>query len=194
MEHSFFAAEDDKYSALWKDDYRDANWKRLASIVLKKTASYDGHVSLLDFGFGSGRSIDFFESKGFNVCGVEISSYAVGVQLAKGRDIYHASLDDLCMLGDKQFDFGFCNDVLEHIPLHLIGRSLAEMVRVCSDALFLSVCPTPSHHLSKESENLHLTVRPEPWWANEFMKYGPVERFRFLFSRSVRYTINLKHS
>lgn len=136
--------------------------------------------------------MDFFERTGFYVEGTEISFYVIDYQRRKGRIVYHASLDELKDIGNGQFNVGFCNDVLEHMPEELVKPSLEEMARVCSDYLFVSVCPTPSDHLSLEGENLHLTVRPTSWWETQFKNYGEVERLRFLFSRSARYVINLK--
>ncbi len=96
------------------------------------------------------------------------------------------------MIPDNQFKIGFCNDVLEHIPEELVVPSLNEMARVCSDYLLISVCPKPSHHLSLDGENLHLTIKPESSWEELFQKYGNVRKIKFWFSRSARYVIDLK--
>ncbi|MBS3113718.1 class I SAM-dependent methyltransferase [Candidatus Woesearchaeota archaeon] len=185
-----FGRENRKYSALWQNGYGDANWRRLAKYVLAKVDTSE-RLSLIDFGFGRGAALDFFERHAFYVEGVEISSYAVENQRSKGRSVHYSSLDNLPMLKDGQFSIGFCNDVIEHVPEDLVAPSLEEMTRVCSRYLFISVCPTPSHHLSLNEENLHLTVKPVLWWEEQFKRYGEIERLRFLFSRSARYKINL---
>jgi len=192
MEESTFQREDRKYSSLWSSGYTSANWERLAKAGIKKIHFLKGTPSMIDFGFGKGAAMKFFEENGIEIKGVEISKYAVEEQLKKGKKVYHASLDNLEMFADKSFRMGFCNDVLEHIPEKLIIPSLDEMTRVCSDYLFLSVCPTLSNHLSQNGENLHLTVKPEIWWEQLFEKYGKVKRMKFLFSRSARYEIDLK--
>ena len=192
MDLTVFRREDRKYSGLWADGYSDANWDRLAKRVFTKLNSNGHRISLIDFGFGTGNAMDYFERRGFYVEGTEISSHAVARQLKRGRKVYHTSIDDLSSMQDKQFEVGFCNDVIEHIPTELVAPSLEEMARVCSDYLFVSVCPTPSNHLSLEGENLHLTIRPLSWWEDQFRNYGDVEKLRLLFSRSARYAINLK--
>ena len=188
MDEKRFKIEDKKYSGLWKNGYKDANWKKLANEALKMKSLYK-NPSLIDFGLGNGNALDFFEGKDFHVEGVDISSYAVEAQRKSGRKVYHASLDNLSMIKNNQFSVGFCNDVLEHMPEELVAASIKEMSRVCLDYLFISVCPKPSHHLSLEGENLHLTVRPEHWWSEQFSNFGEVKRLRFLFSRSLRYVI-----
>jgi len=193
MDAETFAREDRKYSELWKDGYREANWKRLARAVLGScTPNKNGQrTSLIDLGFGRGAALDFFEEKGFRVAGVDISSYAVLVQRPKKREVYQASLDDMRFLTDGCFDIGFANDTLEHIPEELIRASLAEAARICSEYLFVSVCPMPSHHLSLEGENLHLTVKPRKWWEEQLAALGRIERVPFLLSRSLRYAVEL---
>lgn len=192
MDTHTFQREDKKYSDLWQDGYGNANWQRLANVVARVAESYNEKPYIIDFGFGSGYAMDFFEGRGLCVEGTDISSFAVETQKKKGRRAYHRSLDNLGLLEDNQYNIGFCNDVIEHVPEELVVPSLEEMTRVCSDYLFLSVCPTPSHHLSLEGENLHLTVRPESWWEEKFQKYGSVERIKFWLSRSARYMIDLK--
>jgi hypothetical protein len=187
-----FQKEDLKYSALWQNDYKDANWQRLAKVGIRLSKNLDGDKTLVDFGFGRGSAMKFFEDKGFKVSGVEISRYAVDECKKKGMDVYHSSLDALTIFEDDKFKIGFCNDVMEHIPDDSVIGSLDEMARVCSQYLLLSVCPTPSHHLSMEGENLHLTVRPAYWWERRFEKYGRVEKMNFFMSRSLRYVIELK--
>jgi hypothetical protein len=191
MDELRFTIEDHKYSRLWQDGYKEAHWKRLARFALKTTRGTTP-LSGVDFGFGNGNTMDYFLSHGFHVQGVEISHYAVTRQRELGRVVHHASLDDIHILGDNQFTFGFCNDVIEHLPEEYVTPSLDEMTRLCSDYLFISVCPEPSHHLSFEGENLHLTVKPEAWWRERFERYGQTEKINFWFSRSLRYVIDLK--
>ncbi|MBI4020250.1 MAG: methyltransferase domain-containing protein [Candidatus Aenigmarchaeota archaeon] len=191
MDAATFAKEDRKYSALWQNGYMDANWGRMARKALITMHNASGK-SIVDFGFGRGSAMDYFEGHGFHPQGVDISAYAVEQQRKKGREAYQASLDNLHMFPEHRFNAGFCNDVMEHIPEENVAPSLDEMARVCSEYLFISVCPTPSHHLSLEGENLHLTVRPVEWWEQAFSQYGDVERLKFWLSRSARYVVYLR--
>ena len=66
MELNIFRKEDTKYSQLWQNGYKEANWKKLISAVIDKAEPCNQH-SLVDFGFGMGAALDFFEKKGFYV-------------------------------------------------------------------------------------------------------------------------------
>lgn len=92
---------------------------------------------------------------------------------------------------DNSFEFGFSNDVLEHIDEKYVDAALSEMKRVCTHSLYLSICPTPSKNKSREGENLHLTVRPKEWWEENLRRIGAVRELRFFLSRSIRYEVTL---
>ena len=189
MEKLQFQTEDEKYSLLWNNNYNPANWQRLA----QKLVENEEKGRIIDFGFGEGSAIDYFIKNRFQVEGIEISSYAIKKQRDKGIIVHHSSLDHIPSIQDKSFEFGFCNDVIEHLPQNAIIPTLNEMKRICSGKIYLSVCPTPSHHLSDNGENLHLTVKPKEWWENEFKKIGQIEQIRFWFSRSLRYQIKINN-
>ncbi len=190
MPEDFFKTEDRKYSLLWQDSYKEAHWKKLASKLIEQ---YPPHSSLIDFGFGNGSALRYFQNKGYQVTGVDISSYAV--RIAEPHfEVYHSSLDNIKFIEDKKFTIGFCNDVIEHVPEFLVLASLKEMARVCRQSLFISVCPTLSHHLSHDGENLHLTVKDKTWWEEQLNQIGIVRKFNFMFSRSLRYQVILNQS
>jgi len=189
MDRQTFEHESMKYDLMWMDGYRDANWHVLAKAVMR-TADAKKHT-LVDLGFGKGTAMAFFQSSGFQIEGVDISQYAVERQRFMGRTVYHSSLDDLSFFKDDQFNVGFCNDVLEHMPPSDVEKSLEEMARVCSDYLFVSVCPRPAHNRSKDGVNLHLTVEPKSWWKEELGRFGKVTTLWPYISRSGRYMVEL---
>lgn len=187
MDRNLFRGEDEKYSKLWRDSYKDAHWERLANRLAREAVKGE---SVIDFGFGRGAALDFFEGNGLVVAGVDVSSFAVAQQRMGNRRVFHASLDDMAEVPADAFDFGFCNDVLEHLPPESVERALLEIGRICRKKLFASVCPTASHHLSPTGENLHLTVRSENWWKEQLEKLGSVIKLRFWLSRSVRFVVD----
>jgi len=184
--------ESRKYDNLWRTNYRDANWQHLARSLVRKVGPNTHRLSLVDFGFGSGNTLEFFKNRGFYVEGVDISSYVVAAKRGNGVTVHHASLDNLHFLKDNQFTIGFCNDVLEHIPTEYVEKSLEELARTCCNYLFISICPKPANRKSLEGENLHLTVRSKTWWKSLMNKFGKTTTLWPYVSRSGRYMIELK--
>jgi ubiquinone/menaquinone biosynthesis C-methylase UbiE len=192
MNEAEFRREEEKYSYLWAHGYKSARWKLLARQLLKRAKGISGVPTLVDFGSGRGDAVLYFSKKGMESSGVDISRYAVERLKEKGHACYWSSLDSLSEIPDGRFDFGFSNDVLEHIPEAYIDATFAEMKRVCTKSLFLSICPVPSKNKSKEGENLHLTVRPKEWWEEKLGRIGKVREIRFFLNRSVRYEVRLE--
>jgi hypothetical protein len=191
LDPSRFRIEDDKYSYLWANGYRSARWKLLAKALLEKAKGVPGSPKLIDFGAGRGDAVAYFSRKGLAPTGVDISRFAVERLRKMGYPCFWSSLDSLAEIPDRGFEFGFSNDVLEHLPEDCVDAALSEMKRVCSRSLFLSICPTPSRNKSREGENLHLTVRPKAWWEERLGRIGTVREIRFLLNRSIRYEVGL---
>ncbi len=190
MEYDIMKKEDEKYSWLYKNNYRDGQWRKLASIVLRELRHPNNHLSsLMDFGCGRGSAIDFFVKKGFYCGGVEISSFLCDRLRDEAKKVYHTSIDNLFMVKDKSYDIGFSNDVLEHIPETYVGRSVEEMSRVTRDYLFLRISLLPSKNLSKEGENLHLTLWNVEKWQNLLEKFGSVKKIRKPLSKHVTFIL-----
>lgn len=192
MDQATYSREAKKYDWLWANGYRAARWKKLADHTLRRAAGIDAtRPALIDLGAGNGEALRYFAQHELEVKGVDISAYAALQLREEGYDVRQASLDDLSMFPTGLFHIGFCNDVIEHVPEELVRPSLEEMARVSRDYLMISVCPTPSHHLSQEGDNLHLTVRPQEWWEEELGRLGEVTQVKFWLSRSLRYEIKL---
>jgi SAM-dependent methyltransferase len=191
MDQAEFDVEEEKYSHLWAHGYKPARWKLLAGKLLAAAEAEPERPSILDFGSGLGNAVEYFAGKGYRAAGVDISKVAADRLKARGHACYWASLDSLAEIPDNAFDYGFSNDVLEHIAEKHLDGVFAEMRRVCARRLFLSVCPVPSVNRSREGENLHLTVRPKAWWEAKLARLGEVRELRFFLNRSLRYEVRL---
>lgn len=186
--------EDEKYSWLHRNNYGEGGWGKLARF-LSAELKYPSNrkILLIDFGCGRGGALDFLTGRGFKCEGVEISSFLCDKLNKEGKKVYHASIDDLFMIKDKTYDVGFSNDVLEHIPERYIRNAVEEMERVTKDYLFLKISLVPSKNLSREGENLHLTVWDVRKWHNLLEGFGKTKRIRKPLSKHVSFIIQLNH-
>lgn len=74
--------------------------------------------------------------------------------------------------------FGFCTDVLEHIPPEAIDRTLDHCFQACR-FLFLQVANfRETHGLKYVGHELHLTNRPLEWWLEKLKSRGQVLVYR----------------
>ncbi len=106
------------------------------------------HVSLLDVGCGNGRLAAFFQSAGFKVSGVDISSAIIERNRAAlpGIDFRHTTPDQPMDYPDGSFDAIFCSEVIEHTyDVELMFGEFARLLRPEG----LLILTTPYHGLVK---------------------------------------------
>lgn len=127
--------------------------------------------SVIDFGCGSGDAAVKLIEAGHRVALVDISD--AGLRHAFNGDFYRASLHDLPWELPRA-NWGFCCDVMEHLPEAWVGPALAGMHNKV-DSCFFSISTSPDswgpEHIG---EPLHLTVRPADWWKERIRAHWPV--------------------
>lgn len=64
-------------------------------------------------------------------------------------------------------EYGFCTDVMEHIPTANVDTVLGNILRA-TDSCFFSVCTRPDAGGKLIDEVLHLTQQPYAWWLQKF--------------------------
>ena len=76
---------------------------------------------------------------------------------------------------DGWFEAGLSSDVLEHVHPDDVSAAVAEISRVVSSVLFLRISTVPEARkmkLNGKVLQLHLTVKPRAWWAEQFSAHG----------------------
>lgn len=146
--------EREKYRRIWRcPEY----WVRSPGEESADEAiEYFGVVgTLIDFGCGEGKALAKFRSAGFDSVGVDhvhLQPNVIGACL-------WALPDSLPVA-----DFGFCADVMEHIPPERVDdvlRSIADKVRHSAYFRISTILDGMGNLIG---ERLHLTVRPGIWW------------------------------
>ncbi len=85
-------------------------------------------LSLLDFGCGPGRDLEYFRSLGHGVVGLEGSARFVEMARAAGHEVLHQDFLRL-ELPAARFDGIFANASLFHVPRAEMPRVLGELAR-----------------------------------------------------------------
>ncbi|MEP6662727.1 MAG: methyltransferase domain-containing protein [Verrucomicrobiota bacterium] len=127
-------------------------------------------LRMLEFGSGNGELARHLEKMGNQVTAVEAFQFAFD-KIACTQKIHGTALS-LPFIRDS-FDCFTSVDVLEHLTENDVRIVIREAARLAK-SIFVSVCTRPSGLLGPNGENLHLTVRPDSWWKQEFEKYFTV--------------------
>jgi SAM-dependent methyltransferase len=86
---------------------------------------------------------------------------------------------------DRQFDYVFCCDVLEHLPEQFTMLAVDQMVRVARRGVFLAVFLMEDHAGHWVGADLHKCVRPYVWWRDALREVGHVLDARDVHGKAV---------
>ena len=159
-----------KYEIIWGVERYHAHspGERIASTVMDTFHMKHGDT-LTDFGCGAGRAMSFFTQHGLKCQGVDLVHFP-------HLDNVVAPLWDL-PLDLPRTDWGFCCDVMEHIPPVLVADVLHQISHVALRGIYLGIAhfEDNAHHWTPvlKGQQLHLTVKPPGWWAGMIAAHMP---------------------
>lgn len=178
-----------KYEKMWSiADYRDLSpGEKAAGRFIEVAGLKPGFGRIIDFGCGTGRGALRLHDLGHDVLMVDFASNCLD---EAARRLPFMQMDLRKPL-DVSARYGFCVDVMEHIPpndVECVVRNILDS----APATFFQISTVPDNMGSLIGETLHLTVRPHEWWAGLFYRLGYMVRWqergevdsRFLVIRS----------
>lgn len=172
------AQERDKYAEIWsRPEYREAhspgveNVDRFMRVIEPSQGS-----SIIDIGCGSGKAGLEFERRGLKAWYADITDAGLDESVDRTRFLQGPLWAPWPTIPrwNNQFDFGFCCDVLEHIPPEYSMLVCDRILENC-DVAWLQICNQPDEFGPKLlGEPLHLTVQPYAWWLLRLGTLGRV--------------------
>ena len=136
---------------LWEGRSCRKHWQQLVAL-----SRAHGCASALDYGCGKGLqyAMDFD--------GLTLEGH-LGYTVAK----YDPAVPAFATEPDGRFDLVWSIDVLEHIPESGIAWVLDRIFGLAAKAVYLVIATQPSRKRLSNGENVHVTVKPEPWWREK---------------------------
>lgn len=158
------AQERNKYAELWSSvpEYRTFSPGLESVARFMKIMAPEPGQSLIDIGCGEGKAGLEFKKAGLLVNWLDITSAGLDPEIQKDRFIETAIWDGWQGPG-HHWDFGFCCDVLEHIPPEYTMLVVDRIVKACRTA-WLQITFLPDEFGKTIGQPLHLTVKPYDWW------------------------------
>lgn len=170
-------AERAKYQKLWqRPEYRDTAPGERAAMVFLQQAGPPKDAEVIDFGCGTGRGglmlalmgnmkvtlLDFTD----NCLDPEVAQ-ACETQGGRLRFIQH----DLLHMPQINASYGYCTDVMEHVPEKDVDRVLSNVLASANKVFFQIDCQDDNMGVLI-GEKLHLTVQPYAWWLAKLTALG----------------------
>lgn len=131
-----------------------------------------GH-SVIDLGAGDCRAGLALKDRGLDAWWLDLTDAGVPDELDRKRFIEAPLWSQWRHPLKRRWDYGFCCDVLEHIPTEYVALCLDRILANCRTA-WLQISLVPDEFGKLIGEPLHLTVRPFSWWLVRLATLGTV--------------------
>lgn len=158
--------EREKYEQVWQHRaYRNvAPGERYTSLAVLSLAAKRWDT-FIDFGCGTGRAAQRLQNMGYKVTGIDFASNCRDA----GTDFPFVCAC-LWNLPDIKAQFGFCTDVMEHIPTEKVEEVLAQIAARCNAAYF-NIATTDDDMGMLIGRTLHMTVMNASEWEKLLRRY-----------------------
>lgn len=173
-----------KYKEIWTDvpDYRNhspgmENVQRFMDIIKPERTS-----TLIDIGCGTGEAGLEFVEQGLIVSWLDITDAGLSKEISSHHFIESA----LWMNWNNRlkFGYGFCCDVMEHIPTEYTMLVINRILSACRTTWF-QISLQPDQFGDAIGQPLHLTVKPFGWWLERLRMAGRVVDARDLCGQAL---------
>lgn len=158
--------ESEKYARMWElPAYRD--FSPGEECVGKFLDVVNPSGTVIDFGCGTGRASLKMKASGLDVVMVDFTDNSRD-QSAMALPFVRCDLTNSIPLSAR---YGFCADVLEHIPTADVGAVIQNIME-SAETVFFQISTVHDVMGGAINQTLHLTVRPASWWRETFERAG----------------------
>lgn len=168
MKDELAAAEKAKYETVWSHDiYRKHSPGEMEAQRAFNTLGMAKGQSLNDYGSGPARATKWFRDQGLHALGVDLATNAAETDVK----VFHYPL--WSMVGKVPGShWGFCCDVMEHIPPEKVDRVLASIAWLSSRGVYFRIATRPDVMGPRlVGEPLHLTIEKGGWWMKKLAQH-----------------------
>jgi hypothetical protein len=164
------APERAKYEKMWTVPLYFENSPGLDNVDrFIKTMEPKPGSTVIDLGCGAGVAGLELERRGFRVTYLDL------VDTALNPEVDRVHFMGAPLWGNWRrpmgWDYGFCCDVLEHIPTEYTMLAIQRIVRSCRVS-WLQIALEPDVFGQVIGQPLHLTVQPFDWWRDRIASLG----------------------
>jgi hypothetical protein len=125
--------------------------------------------TVIDFGCGTGRAALKIKEAGLEVILVDFANNCRDTEAAH-LQFYQLDLSEPMPF---RVPFGYCTDVMEHIPPGSIDAVIANIMSTAR-TVFFQISTVEDRAGAIINQKLHLTVQPHEWWCEKFAELGHV--------------------
>lgn len=171
--------EQSKYERMWKHpEYREVSPGEHWAQMFLRQALPPADSDAIDFGCGTGRGALMLALFGkMRVTMVDFAANCLDEDVANACVSQPTRLKfqvgDLTRTIDATAAYGYCCDVMEHIPPEDVLGVLRNIL-ASAEHVFFGIATKPDVLGALIGEQLHLTVQPLSWWIEQIKSLGAV--------------------
>lgn len=160
-------SEYNKYTLMWNQpEYRAGSpGHRLVGWYL---FTFKPYGKIIDFGCGLG-----WASLEMHRAGLDVLLLDFTTNSRDGDKVYALPFaqQDLTKPIPYLAKFGFCTDVMEHLPTEDVEKTIDNIMEAAEE-VFFQISTIPEGLGDVIGQTLHLTVKPYQWWYDLFIAHG----------------------
>lgn len=168
-----------KYKQMWShSQYRAVAPGEHAAQVFLQQANLPKDAEVIDFGCGTGRgALMLALFGGARVQMLDFADNCLDPEVRQALDTQNGRLKfaiaDLTRDVTHRAAYGYCTDVMEHIPPEDVRKVLRNILAAAQHVFFQISCVDDVMG-ALIGEPLHLTVQPSTWWLEQLTSLGAV--------------------
>ena len=176
-----------RYETIWAvPEYSEYSPGENAVSLFGRVADPGAGNTLIDFGCGRGSAGQRLrQDYGLDVTYLDIVKVANCPEPHIQQSLWEPI--QLNSNGAKRWDYGYCCDVMEHIPKEFTMLAIRNMLDVCDKVFFIPSFISDSFGPKHTNSPLHLTIENFVWWRDRFMELGTLLDGRDLLDRGIFY-------
>lgn len=170
--------EQQKYERMWSHiRYREVAPGEGIAIRFLQQAKPKAGASVIDFGAGTGRgSVMLAIHAGVNVHMLDFAENCLDEfvkDALQTQPLLKFTQHDLTQPCPIEAEYGYCTDVMEHIPPEQVDKVLSNILRAAEHVFFQIACEDDTCG-KLIGETLHLSVHDYSWWLKKLQAFDCV--------------------
>lgn len=158
--------EQQKYERMWtiKEYRKEAPGERLVNEFVQ---AFPERGRVLDIGCGTGRASVRLKALGYDVTLLDFTDNSRDYEALVLPFVRHDVTEPFPVTGQ----YGFCTDLMEHVPPESVPTVLRH-IRNATQQAFFQISTEPDLLGALINQPLHLTVQPAAWWREQLTLAG----------------------
>lgn len=169
-----------RYEKIWeRPEYREVAPGEMTAMTFLQQARVEKDSECIDFGCGTGRGALMLAALGgMKVTMVDFAKNCLDPEVRQACETQPDRIKFVVRDLNKTLPFhaayGYCVDVMEHIPTSDVPKVLRNILSSANHVFFSIALFDDMHGKNLSDGPLHLTVKPASWWLEQMTQLGAV--------------------